>query len=69
MDRSTFFADVVKASFEDNMLTLLRRATRSSRTSSVIGFAAGYFFKVSYIILNTDYCCGWIKPLETTFTF
>ena len=66
MDRSTFFADVVKASFEDNMLTLLRRATRSS---SVIGFAAGYFFKVSYIILNTDYCCGWLKPLETTFTF
>ena len=51
------------------MLTLLRRVTRSSRTSSVIGFAAGYFFKVSYIILNTDYCCGWLKPLETTFTF
>ena len=34
-------------------VTLLRRATR---TSSVIGFAAGYFFKCSYIILNTDYC-------------
>ena len=30
------------------MLTLLRRVTR---TSHVIGFAAGYFFKVSYIIL------------------
>ena len=31
------------------MLTLLRRATR---TSSVIGFAAGYFFKISDVILN-----------------
>ena len=67
MDRSTFFADVVKATFEDNMQTLLRRATRSSRTSSVNGFAAGSFFKVSYIILNTDYCCRWLNPLETTF--
>ena len=42
------FADVVKASFEDlkNVRTLLRRATR---TSSVIGFAAGYF--LSLVIL------------------
>ena len=31
------------------MLTLLRRATR---TSSVIGFAAGYFLKISYVLLN-----------------
>ena len=31
-------------------VTLLRRATR---TSSVIGFAAGYFFKRSYIISET----------------
>ena len=28
------------------MLTLLRRAARTSRTSSVIGFAAGYFLKL-----------------------
>ena len=44
------------------LLTLLRRATRSS---SVIGFAVGYFLRLYY----TDYCCGWLNPLETTFTF
>ena len=43
MDRSTFFADVVKASFEEKMSTLLRRATRSS---SVVGFAGGYFLRL-----------------------
>ena len=66
MDLSTFLL-----TFEDNTLTLLRRTTRSSRTSSVIiiGFATGLFFKVSYIILNTDYCCGWLNPLGTAFTF
>ena len=49
MDRRTFFADVVKANFEYlrtlNVLTLLRRAVRTSRTSSAIGFAAGYFLR------------------------
>ena len=34
-----------RASRTLNVLTLLRRATRTSRTSSVIGFAAGYFLR------------------------
>ena len=49
---------------KDVLLTLLRRA---SRTSSVIGFAAGYFLKVSYIILNTDYCYGRLNLLVKHF--
>ena len=29
----------------------------------------GLFFKVSYILLNADYCCVRLNLLETTFTF
>ena len=55
MDRRTFFADVGQASRNSNVLTLLRRGTS---TSSVTGFAAGYFFKISYVILNTIIVVG-----------
>ena len=54
MDRRTFFADVVKASNE-NFENFERNCV-----------CCGLFFKFSYIILNTDYCCGWLNPLETT---
>ena len=50
-------ADVVEASYE-NFENFKRNCV-----------CCGLFFKFSYILLNTDYCCGWLNHLETIFTF
>ena len=67
MDRRTFFADVVKVSFEDFERADVVEASCENFERNWV--CCGLFFKFSYIILNTDYCCGRLNPLETTFTF
>ena len=70
VDRRTFLAHVVKASFED----FERADVVEARYENFENFernwvCCGLSFKFSYITLNTDYCCGCLNPLETTFTF
>ena len=67
MHRRTFFADVVKASFEDFERADVVEASYENFERNWV--CCGLFFKLIYIILNTGYCCGWLNPLETTFTF
>ena len=68
-----FFADVVKVSFEDSERVDVVEESYENfdnfKNFERNWVCCGLFFKVSYIILNTDYCCGCLNPLETTFTF
>ena len=67
----TFFADAVKVSFKDFERADVVEASYENFENFERNnwICCGLFFKFSYIILNTDYCCGWLNPLETTFTF
>ena len=67
MDRRTCFADDVRASFEDFERADVVEASYENFERNWV--CCGLFFKFSYIILNTDYCCWWLNSLETTFTF
>ena len=70
MDRRTFFADVVKASFEDfERADIVEASYENFENFERNWVCCGLFFKFSYIILNTDYCCGWLNPLETPSLF
>ena len=67
MDRRASFADVVKASFEDFGCADVGEASYKNFERNWV--CCGLFFKISYIILNTSYCCGWLNHLKTSFTF
>ena len=70
MDRRPFFAGVVKASSEDfEHADVVETSYENFENFGRNCVFCGLFFKFSYIILNTDYLCGWLNPLETTFTF
>ena len=70
MDRRTFFADVVKASFEDfERADIVEASYENFENFERNWVCCVLFFRLSYIILNTDYFCGWLNPLESTFTF
>jgi len=56
MDRRTFFAVVVKASFEDFERADVVEASYENFEHNWV--CCGLFFQFSYIVLNTDYCCG-----------
>ena len=56
MDRRTFFADVVKASFEDFERADVVEASYENFEHNWV--CCGLFLKFSYIMSNTDYCCG-----------
>ena len=60
MDRRTFFADVVKASFEDfEGADIVEASYENFENFKRNWVCCGLFFKFSYIILNTDDCCWW----------
>ena len=50
MDRRTFFADVVKASFEDFESVYVVEASYENFERNWI--CCGLFFKINYVILN-----------------
>ena len=61
------FADVVKASFEDFERVDVVEASFEDFERNWI--CCGLFCKVSYSILNTDYCCGRLNLLVNHFHF